>query len=70
MKHFFAIFLIFFLAVTVVQADEAISDDPPETGNSEQTELPRLLIHSNTFNALKFQITDGVQVPPGQMGSC
>jgi hypothetical protein len=67
MKHLFFSLLIFTLTLATVEAEETELDKPVETVNAEQIELPRLLIHQNTFNALKFQFTDGVKVPPGQL---
>jgi hypothetical protein len=67
MKYIFSVFLIFLLALVTVEAEETGLDRPLETVNAEQIELPRLLIHQNTFDALKFQFTDGVKVLPGQL---
>jgi hypothetical protein len=67
MKHLFTILLIFLLAPAVVRAEEIALDGPPKTANAGQTELPQLLIHQNTFNALKFQFTGGATIPPGQL---
>jgi hypothetical protein len=67
MKHFFAISLILLLALVTTEAEETGLNEPLEVVDTGQTELPQLLIHSNTFNALKFQFLDGTKVPPGQL---
>jgi hypothetical protein len=67
MKHLFFGFLIFSLILATVEAEEPELDKPMGTLNADQIELPRLLIHQNTFNALKFQFIDGVKIPPGQL---
>jgi hypothetical protein len=65
MKHLCAALLILLLALATLEAEEA--GGSLEAADAGQTELPRLLIHQNTFDPLKFQFVDGAIVPPKQL---